>query len=1384
MSQAYQFPAASGIREDALTLLRLAEAIPSDSFPVLKGVAATSLAIAGSVAKFKSNRKAWASFGRHILNAVAGVVHSLGALETFDLREAAKESMENFLEVLRTVQTAIDKLQHVNLFERMRIYSKDPEMIAEMKKQLGLATIPFHLKGQSSDEGRQPERLLEIITEIYRDKSIPQHLLARSSAEDANRMPVASQNSSSLSPMPAVLFNTSSTSGGTVVNVAGDHNVYGLDDELSAIKVALGKLAYAHGASWDPDLVCLPGTRTNILSVVGAWSRSLDSQNVFWLNGVAGSGKSAIAHTIAKMLHEDGLLASSFFFDREFDSRNTTQLLVSTIARDIAARHPIIAADISTALDDPALASASLARQFDAFIAQPLRRHKFDQPIVVVIDALDEGVQDDSGFSILSLFRDKVAKFAPQLRVLITSRPTRNITQYLSEQDHIASHTMAVDSPENIQDIKTYIDAQVRDMTIASQMGSPWPDEALVRELKALAEGLFIWIVTIFAYLRSAHKPRAKLRALLSNSDVSGVLSPRKKMDALYAAILEACGDWGDPDFCADYLIFMGAIMAAKRPLSLGALRALHSDSQEMAPEHLLQRFGSVLLGLNGEGETIRILHLSFREFITDRADNSQLTQKFYLSEKAHSGRLAKLCLQTMVREITSAGISGTGYLLKDFDNGPGIPEVTGVSEQLLYGCEYWIDHISDVEDKNIAICEVLQEFLTHHNIFWMEIVSSKSVFRGSMAAWRWSEAHAPELRALHYNELQADILRSLSRRLEYAGRRKQALTAIQESVFVLRTLAAERPAAFNADLAGSLNSLSICLSELGQQEEALTVIQEAVDLYRTPATERPEVFNDDLATSLDTLSNCLSDLGQREEALAANQEAVVLHRELATERPAAFNADLARSLTNLSSNLSALGQREEAMSAIQEAVGLRRALATERPAAFNADLAMSLHNLSSRLSEHGQWKEALAAIQESVDLHRVLVTERPAVFNHDLAMSLSNLSGRLSDLGQQEDALAAIQESTDLYRTLATERPAAFNADLAKSLNSLSVRLFNHGWREEALVAIQEAVVLDRELAAEQPAVFSGNLAMSLNNQSGQLFNLGRREEAIAASQEAVDLRRTLATERPVVFNAELARSLNNLSSYLSNYERQEEALAAIQEAGDLYRTLATEQPAVFNAELARSLHNLSSHLSNHDRQEEALAAIQEAVGMRRALASERPAVFNAELARSLNNLSSHLSNHDRQEEALAVIQEAEDLYRALAAEKPAAFNADLASSLNNLSSRLSNHGRQEEALAAIQEAVSLRRALASERPAAFNAPLARSLDNLARCLSDLGRQEEAIPAIREALDLYRALAADRPALYRADLIDSLEWLSGCLLEDGQEQEAEMISRELADLQ
>ena len=165
--------------------------------------------------------------------------------------------------------------------------------------------------------------------------------------------------------------------------------------------MALDKLPYAEGASWDPRLACLAGTRITILSWAQAWLSSRTAP-ILWLEGVAGSGKTAIAHQVAQMFHEDGILASSFFFSRNVFSRNSPQKLITTIVRDIANRHPAFAEEVSKILEgELALASAPLTRQYQALLWEPLQRHPLDKPIVVVIDALDESSCDDADTELL-----------------------------------------------------------------------------------------------------------------------------------------------------------------------------------------------------------------------------------------------------------------------------------------------------------------------------------------------------------------------------------------------------------------------------------------------------------------------------------------------------------------------------------------------------------------------------------------------------------------------------------------------------------------------------------------------------------------------------------------------------------------------------------------------------------------------------------------------------------------------------------------------------------------------------------------------------------------------------------------------------------------------
>ncbi|KAF7979954.1 hypothetical protein HWV62_40396 [Athelia sp. TMB] len=1295
-------------RRDMLALLKLTKDIPSDTFPALKRSAASAIFIVEEVAKFESNREDWATFRRFIQDGVTTVIQSLGSNDLLE-RSDVYQMVDNLATELDKVATSTRALQQVMPAGRIRSVRKDRAAIADMKMRVQAALNhftpdPTHTLAVMVDT----KQVLARIIERYKKCSISEasNVIGTtvqdfSASEDEERVRRAS-----------LTFNTIGTSGGTVINVAGNYSTHTVDGNKSVASIreisALDRLPYAGGGSWSPTMVCLPGTRVSTLSAIHEWSLSLDRHNIFLLKGVAGSGKSAISHTVAKALYECGLLISCFFFDRESSSRNTPRLLFTTIARDIASLFPAIAADISASLEkEPALASAHISRQFEALVAGPLRRHPIDRQIVVVVDALDEAIGDDADTDLLTILRDGLSKLSPRFRVFITSRPTRAIDQFLPTIDHITSHYINIDSSENMQDIAAYIDAMLQDNTIRSQMGSPWPDDALSRDLKVAAGGLFIWIATVFAYLRNAYKPRAKLQALLSNSQSHphGPIEPTRKIDALYATILEDCGNWDDTDFCQDYALFMGSIMAVKRPLSLAALRCLHGGNEELSLDRLPQRFGSVLVGLHDEHEPIHTLHLSFREFVTARAGERTDTRKFFLSEKEHSRQLAELCLRTIVHGLTAAPIIGTGFLSRDKDDKPGIPKLNRVSEQLLYGCESWGHHICDIENPTAAVVEIMQEFLPHHCTTATEIVASTSTFTGSLSVWRWlkvsvlilptefmvtcgGQDYGTELAELYDRASKASEFSRLSHRLRYAGRLEEALVAIEESVYLRRTLAAERPRVFNAPLASSLNSLSISLSELGRGEEALTMIQEAAKLYRTLAAEQPGAFNATLAISLYSLSNCLSDLGRREEALVAIQEATSLHRTLAAERPRSFNTDLAKSLNNLSINLSDLGRHEEALNVIQEAVSLCRTLAAERPQAFNADLASSLGNLSNCLSGLGRHEEALAVIQEAASLLRTLATEQPNAFNATLAKSINNLSVRLSDLGRREEALTAMQETTSLYRDLAEERPLAFNADLATSLNRLSNHFSTLGRREEALTVVQEAVSLYRTLAAARPKVFNANLATSLKSLSIRLSGLGRREEALTAIQEAVSLYRTLAEERPLAFNTDLARSLNHLSALLSVLGRREEALTVVQEAVKLYQTLAAERPGAFKADIATSLHNLSNHLSALGRREEALTAIQDAASLRRTLAAERPGTFNPDLARSLYNLSACLSDLERHKEALPAAEEAVGLLRALVAERPAAYASELPSYLRRLAKYLSVNGRKEEARVVWREA------------------------------------------------------------------------------------------------
>src|SRR5436305_6002595 len=105
------------------------------------------------------------------------------------------------------------------------------------------------------------------------------------------------------------------------------------------IKIDLDKLPYANGAIFNSygqvHTTCHPATRVDLLHQIKDWARQPDSKSIFWLNGVAGAGKSTISWTFAKWLTEQEPfgevdLGASFFFKRGEGDRGSASRFFST----------------------------------------------------------------------------------------------------------------------------------------------------------------------------------------------------------------------------------------------------------------------------------------------------------------------------------------------------------------------------------------------------------------------------------------------------------------------------------------------------------------------------------------------------------------------------------------------------------------------------------------------------------------------------------------------------------------------------------------------------------------------------------------------------------------------------------------------------------------------------------------------------------------------------------------------------------------------------------------------------------------------------------------------------------------------------------------------
>jgi hypothetical protein len=200
--------------------------------------------------------------------------------------------------------------------------------------------------------------------------------------------------------------------------------------DLAKLPVAIGALFNSHNEEHNTQ--CLPKTRTKLLDNIAMWANSKDGKSIFWLSGMAGTGKSTIARTVAQLFTDCGQLGASFFFKKGEGNRGNASWFFTTIATDLVAHEPGVVPGIRKALgEDSKIADKSLKDQFEKLILQLLLGIKQAQlPVltrVVVIDALDECEQEQDIRAILQLLAQTKDICPVPLRIVVTSRPKLHI---------------------------------------------------------------------------------------------------------------------------------------------------------------------------------------------------------------------------------------------------------------------------------------------------------------------------------------------------------------------------------------------------------------------------------------------------------------------------------------------------------------------------------------------------------------------------------------------------------------------------------------------------------------------------------------------------------------------------------------------------------------------------------------------------------------------------------------------------------------------------------------------------------------------------------------------------------------------------------------------